>query len=78
MASETLSELLKRIAYQAFANGEIEMDQRDALVAAYGDLVSALKECALQIAQNHKRRLTLDEQAALDNARIIIAKAVQS
>ena len=39
------------------------------------ELLSSLKECALQIAQNHGRKLTADEQTALDNARIVIAKA---
>jgi hypothetical protein len=45
------------------------------LIAAAPDLLSALKECALQIAQTHNRKLTMDEQIALDAARAAIAKA---
>lgn len=40
-ATETKVELLQRIANQAFANGEIDMDQRDALIDAYGELLAA-------------------------------------
>lgn len=39
------------------------------------ELLAALKECALQIAQNHGRKLTFDEQNALAWARDVIAKA---
>jgi hypothetical protein len=46
-----------------------------ALFAAALDLLSALKECALEIAQIRNRRLTWGEQVALDAARDAIAKA---
>lgn len=40
-----------------------------------GELLAALKDCAVQIAQTHNRNLTANEQAALDAARAAIAKA---
>lgn len=45
------------------------------LIAAAPEMLSALMECALEIAQIHNRKLTLNEQIALDNARAVIAKA---
>lgn len=45
------------------------------LTAAAPELLAALKDCAVQIAQTRNRRLTADEQAALDAARVAIAKA---
>ena len=41
----------------------------------HGDLLAALKECALEIAQTRNRKLTAGEQSALDAARAAIAKA---
>ena len=38
-------------------------------------VLAALKECALQLAQIHNRRLTPGEQSALDNARAAINAA---
>lgn len=45
------------------------------LIAAAPELLDALKDCALEIAQIHNRKLTRNEQMALDNARAVIAKA---
>lgn len=54
-------------------------DEADArLISTAPDLLEALKECALQIAQNHGRKLTVGEEAALDAARAAIAKATGS
>lgn len=45
------------------------------LFAAAPEMYVALVECAVMIAQTHNRKLTADEQAALDNARRVIARA---
>ena len=45
------------------------------LIAAAPDMLAALKECALEIAQTRNRKLTANEQTALDAARAAIAKA---
>lgn len=44
-------------------------------VNSHGDLVEALKECALQIAQTHNRKLTIGEQSALNAARSALSLA---
>jgi hypothetical protein len=62
-ATETKIELLKRIAFQAFANGEIDMGQRDALIDAYGELLAA-------------SQAVLDEFPALDGKRIESVKRI--
>lgn len=45
------------------------------LVEQNARLLAALKDCAIQIAQIRNRKLTADEQAALDAARAAIAVA---
>lgn len=45
------------------------------LIAAAPDLLAALEDCALQIAQTRNRKLTYDEQSALDKARTALALA---
>lgn len=59
--------------YKSPSVAESEANAR--LIAVAPDMLAALKECALQIAQTHNRKLTSDEQIALDNARAAIAKA---
>lgn len=55
-----------------------EMKANAQLIAAAPDLLEAIKDCALEIAQVCNRKLTIGEQIALDKARAAIAKAENS
>lgn len=64
-----------------FYGGGVETESLEAnarLAACSPELIEALKDCALQIAQIHNRKLTLGEQDALYRARAVIAKATGS
>lgn len=58
--------------------GGVDPKSREAnakIIAAAPEMLEALKECALQIAQTCNRKLTHGEESALDLARAAITKA---